>query len=49
MDALGLQPSKALQNTVALLKAKPEDYKQAAKSVPRRLAVSIAAMRSLDY
>ncbi|XP_062999419.1 conserved oligomeric Golgi complex subunit 7 isoform X2 [Elgaria multicarinata webbii] len=49
MDALGLQPSKALQNTVALLKTKPEDYKQAAKTFPRRLASSIAAMRGLDY
>ncbi|CAI5792477.1 conserved oligomeric Golgi complex subunit 7 [Podarcis lilfordi] len=49
MDALGLQPSKALQNMVALLKTKPEDYKQTAKSFPRRLATSIAAMRGLDY
>ncbi|XP_061456184.1 conserved oligomeric Golgi complex subunit 7 isoform X3 [Rhineura floridana] len=49
MDALGLQPSKALQNIVALLKTKAEDYKQAAKNYPRRLASSIAAMRSLDY
>ncbi|KAM6423601.1 conserved oligomeric Golgi complex subunit 7 isoform 1-T2 [Liasis olivaceus] len=49
MDALGLQPSKALQNTVALLKTKPEDYKQTARNFPRRLASKIAAMRALDY
>ncbi|KAH0631726.1 hypothetical protein JD844_019476 [Phrynosoma platyrhinos] len=49
MDALGLQPSKALQNTVTLLKTKPEDYKQVAKNFPRRLASTIAAMRGLDY
>ncbi|XP_063170728.1 conserved oligomeric Golgi complex subunit 7 isoform X2 [Candoia aspera] len=48
MDALGLQPSKALQDTVALLKTKPEDYKQAARNFPRRLAGKIAAMRHLD-
>ncbi|NWI70809.1 COG7 protein, partial [Todus mexicanus] len=48
MDALGLQPSRALQNIVTLLKAKPEDYRQAAKSVPRRMASSIAAMRGLE-
>ncbi|XP_053132642.1 conserved oligomeric Golgi complex subunit 7 [Hemicordylus capensis] len=49
MDALGLQPSKALQSTLALLKSKPGDFKQAAKNAPRRLASSIAAMRGLDY
>ncbi|XP_042294025.1 conserved oligomeric Golgi complex subunit 7 isoform X2 [Sceloporus undulatus] len=49
MDALGLQPSKALQNTVTLLKTKPEDYKQVSKNFPRRLASIIAAMRGLDY
>ncbi|XP_062820594.1 conserved oligomeric Golgi complex subunit 7 [Anolis carolinensis] len=49
MDALGLQPSKALQNTVTLLKTKPEDYKQVAKGFPRRLASTVASMRSLDY
>nr|XP_009665180.1 PREDICTED: conserved oligomeric Golgi complex subunit 7 isoform X2 [Struthio camelus australis] len=49
MDALGLQPSRTLQNIVTLLKAKPEDYRQAAKSVPRRMASSIAAMRGLEY
>lgn len=48
MDALGLQPSRTLQNIVTLLKAKPEDYRQAAKSVPRRMASSIAAMRGLE-
>ncbi|KAL8174937.1 UNVERIFIED_CONTAM: Golgi transport complex subunit 7 [Gekko kuhli] len=48
LDALGLQPSKALQHTLLLLKAKPEDYKQAARPVPRRLATSIAAMRGLE-
>ncbi|OXB68843.1 hypothetical protein ASZ78_002258 [Callipepla squamata] len=48
MDALGLQPSRTLQNIVTLLKAKPEDYRQAAKSVPRRIASSIAAMRGLE-
>ncbi|XP_067317537.1 conserved oligomeric Golgi complex subunit 7-like [Anolis sagrei] len=49
MDTLGLQPYKALQNTVTLLKTKPEDYKQVAKSFPRRLASTIASMRGLDY
>uniref|UniRef100_A0A2D4KHH3 Conserved oligomeric Golgi complex subunit 7 n=1 Tax=Micrurus paraensis TaxID=1970185 RepID=A0A2D4KHH3_9SAUR len=49
MDALGLQPSKTLQNTGSLLKTKPEDYKQAARNFPRRLACKIAAMRALDY
>ncbi|KAJ7305799.1 hypothetical protein JRQ81_010165 [Phrynocephalus forsythii] len=48
MDALGLQPSRALQRTAALLKAKPEDYQQVAKTFPRRLASRIAAMRGLD-
>uniref|UniRef100_A0A8D2MP95 Conserved oligomeric Golgi complex subunit 7 n=1 Tax=Zonotrichia albicollis TaxID=44394 RepID=A0A8D2MP95_ZONAL len=33
MDALGLQPSRALQNIVTLLKAKPEEFRQAAKSL----------------
>lgn len=49
MDALGLQPSQTLQNTVTLLKTKPEDYKQTARNFPRRLASKIAAMRALDY
>ncbi|XP_058671959.1 conserved oligomeric Golgi complex subunit 7 isoform X2 [Ammospiza nelsoni] len=48
MDALGLQPSRALQNIVTLLKAKPEEFRQAAKSLPRRMAAGIAAMRGLE-
>lgn len=48
MDALGLQPSRTLQNIVTLLKTKPEDYRQAAKGVPRRMASSIATMRGLE-
>ncbi|KAJ8284148.1 hypothetical protein COCON_G00029980 [Conger conger] len=49
MDALGLQPSRTLQQIVSLLKAKPEDYRQTAKPMSRRLASSIAAMRNIDY
>ncbi|KAK2884859.1 conserved oligomeric Golgi complex subunit 7 [Channa argus] len=49
MDALGLQPSRALQHIVTLLRAKPEDYRQTAKLLPRRLASTIAALRSIDY
>lgn len=49
MDALGLQPSRTLQHIVTLLRAKPEDYRQAAKLLPRRLASTIAAIRSIDY
>uniref|UniRef100_A0A8C8VIQ3 Conserved oligomeric Golgi complex subunit 7 n=1 Tax=Pelusios castaneus TaxID=367368 RepID=A0A8C8VIQ3_9SAUR len=49
MDALGLQPLKTLQTIVTLLKTKPEDYRQTAKSLPRRLASGIATMRGLDY
>ncbi|XP_005598907.2 conserved oligomeric Golgi complex subunit 7 isoform X2 [Equus caballus] len=49
MDALGLQPSRTLQNIVTLLKAKPEDYRQVSKGLPRRLAATVAAMRSVDY
>ncbi|XP_035262836.1 conserved oligomeric Golgi complex subunit 7 [Anguilla anguilla] len=49
MDALGLQPSRTLQQIVSLLKAKPEDYRQTAKPLSRRLASSIAAMRNIDY
>lgn len=49
MDALGLQPSKTLQSTGSLLKTKPDDYKQAARNSPRRLASKVAAMRALDY
>uniref|UniRef100_A0A8C5EIA1 Conserved oligomeric Golgi complex subunit 7 n=1 Tax=Gouania willdenowi TaxID=441366 RepID=A0A8C5EIA1_GOUWI len=49
MDALGLQPSRTLQHIVTLLRAKPADYRQTAKLLPRRLASSIAALRSIDY
>ncbi|XP_019368341.1 PREDICTED: conserved oligomeric Golgi complex subunit 7 [Gavialis gangeticus] len=49
MDALGLQPSRTLQNIVTLLKTKLEDYRQTAKSMPRRLASTIATMRGLEY
>ncbi|XP_019739039.1 conserved oligomeric Golgi complex subunit 7 [Hippocampus comes] len=48
MDALGLQPSRTLQQIVTLLRAKPEDYRQAAKQLPRRLVTTIAALRSID-
>uniref|UniRef100_A0A4W6BRY4 Conserved oligomeric Golgi complex subunit 7 n=1 Tax=Lates calcarifer TaxID=8187 RepID=A0A4W6BRY4_LATCA len=49
MDALGLQPSRALQHIVTLLRAKPENYRQTAKLLPRRLASTIAALRCIDY
>lgn len=49
MDALGLQPSRTLQHIVTLLRAKPEDYRQTAKTLPRRLASTIAALRGIDY
>ncbi|XP_054454778.1 conserved oligomeric Golgi complex subunit 7 [Anoplopoma fimbria] len=49
MDALGLQPSRGLQHIVTLLRAKPEDYRQTAKLLPRRLASTIAAVRCIDY
>lgn len=49
MDALGLQPSRTLQQIVTLLRAKPEDYRQTAKLLPRRLASTVAALRRLDY
>ncbi|KAM6897780.1 conserved oligomeric Golgi complex subunit 7 [Xenentodon cancila] len=49
MDALGLQPSRNLQHIVTLLRTKAEDYRQMAKLLPRRLASSIAALRSIDY
>ncbi|XP_077406986.1 conserved oligomeric Golgi complex subunit 7 [Vanacampus margaritifer] len=49
MDALGLQPSRALQQIVSLLRAKPEDYRQTAKQLPRRLVATIAALRSIDH
>lgn len=48
MDALGLQPSRTLRNIVTLLKTKPEEYRQASKGLPRRLAATVAAMRSVD-
>lgn len=49
MDALGLQPSRTLQNIVTLLRTKPQDYRQTAKLLPRRLTSTIAALRSIDY
>ncbi|KAM8730449.1 conserved oligomeric Golgi complex subunit 7 [Acanthopagrus schlegelii] len=49
MDALGLQPSRSLQHIVTLLRAKPEDYRQTAKLLPRRVASTIAAVRGIDY
>ncbi|KAL6095142.1 cog7 [Pungitius sinensis] len=49
MDALGLQPTRSLQHIAALLRAKPEDYRQAAKLLPRRLAATVAAVRCIDY
>ncbi|XP_029383620.1 conserved oligomeric Golgi complex subunit 7 [Echeneis naucrates] len=49
MDALGLQPSRTLQQIVTLLRAKPENYRQTAKLMPRRLASTIAALRTIDY
>ncbi|XP_029953334.1 conserved oligomeric Golgi complex subunit 7 [Salarias fasciatus] len=49
MDALGLQPSRALQHIVTLLRAKPEEYRQTAKLLPRRLSSTIAALRCIDY
>ncbi|XP_030066947.1 conserved oligomeric Golgi complex subunit 7 [Microcaecilia unicolor] len=49
MDALGLQPLRMLQNIVNLLKVKPEEFRQTAKTFPRRLTSSIAAMRNIDY
>ncbi|XP_061823672.1 conserved oligomeric Golgi complex subunit 7 [Nerophis lumbriciformis] len=49
MDALGLQPSRSLQHIVTLLRAKPEDYKQTSKQLPRRLASTIGALRSIDF
>ncbi|XP_061564543.1 conserved oligomeric Golgi complex subunit 7 [Cololabis saira] len=49
MDALGLQPSRNLQHIVTLLRTKPEDYRQTAKLLPRRLTSTIAALRSIDY
>lgn len=49
MDALGLQPSRTLQNIVMLLKAKPEEYRQVSKGLPRRLAATVATMRGVNY
>ncbi|XP_028670290.1 conserved oligomeric Golgi complex subunit 7 [Erpetoichthys calabaricus] len=49
MDALGLQPSRTLQHILTLLKAKPEDYRQTAKALPRRVVSTIAAVRSIDH
>ncbi|XP_023267149.1 conserved oligomeric Golgi complex subunit 7 [Seriola lalandi dorsalis] len=49
MDALGLQPSRTLQHIVTLLRAKPENYRQTTKLLPRRLASTIAALRCIDY
>ncbi|XP_028989396.1 conserved oligomeric Golgi complex subunit 7 [Betta splendens] len=49
MDALGLQPSRTLQHIVTLLRTKPEDYRQTAKVLPRRVASTIAAIRSIEY
>lgn len=49
MDALGLQPSRTLQNIGTLLKAKPEDYRQVSKGLPRRLSTTVAAMRGVSH
>uniref|UniRef100_A0A671RK22 Conserved oligomeric Golgi complex subunit 7 n=1 Tax=Sinocyclocheilus anshuiensis TaxID=1608454 RepID=A0A671RK22_9TELE len=49
MDALGLQTSRSLQNIVTLLRAKPDEYRQTAKPLPRRLVSAIATMRGLEY
>uniref|UniRef100_A0A2K5R1Q5 Conserved oligomeric Golgi complex subunit 7 n=1 Tax=Cebus imitator TaxID=2715852 RepID=A0A2K5R1Q5_CEBIM len=49
MDALGLQPSRTLQHIVTLLKARPEDYRQVSKGLPRRLATTVATMRNVNY
>lgn len=49
MDALGLQPSRTLQNIATLLKAKPEEYRQVSKGLPRRLAATVATMRGVNY
>ncbi|XP_018407840.1 PREDICTED: conserved oligomeric Golgi complex subunit 7 [Nanorana parkeri] len=49
MDALGLHPTRTLQSIVTLIKTKPEEYRKAAKTLPRKLSSSIAAMRSIEY
>ncbi|KAL2078513.1 hypothetical protein ACEWY4_026198 [Coilia grayii] len=48
MDALGLQTSRNLQNIVSLLRAKPAEFRQTAKPLPRRLTSTIAAMRGIE-
>ncbi|KAJ7984548.1 hypothetical protein DPEC_G00355940 [Dallia pectoralis] len=49
MDALGLQPSRTLQQILTLLRAKPEEYRQTAKLLPRRLVSTVAVLRGLDH
>uniref|UniRef100_A0A8B9HID2 Conserved oligomeric Golgi complex subunit 7 n=1 Tax=Astyanax mexicanus TaxID=7994 RepID=A0A8B9HID2_ASTMX len=49
MDALGLQTSRTLQNITTLLRAKPEEFRQTAKPLPRRLSSTVAAMRGIEY
>lgn len=49
MDALGLQTSRTLQSITTLLRAKPEEFRQTAKPLPRRLSSTIAAMRGLEH
>uniref|UniRef100_A0A3P8XS31 Conserved oligomeric Golgi complex subunit 7 n=1 Tax=Esox lucius TaxID=8010 RepID=A0A3P8XS31_ESOLU len=49
MDALGLQPSRTLQQILTLLRAQPEEFRQTAKLLPRRLVSTIAALRGLDH
>ncbi|KAG8557810.1 hypothetical protein GDO81_016734 [Engystomops pustulosus] len=49
MDALGLQPTRTLHTIVSLVKTRPEDFRQAAKTLPRKISSSIAAMRNIEY
>uniref|UniRef100_A0A8C5R8S2 Conserved oligomeric Golgi complex subunit 7 n=1 Tax=Leptobrachium leishanense TaxID=445787 RepID=A0A8C5R8S2_9ANUR len=49
MDALGLQPTQTLRHIVNLLKAKPDEYRQMAKALPRKLSSSVASMRGIEY
>ncbi|TRY94869.1 hypothetical protein DNTS_026287 [Danionella cerebrum] len=49
MDALGLQTTRNLQNIQTLLRAKPDEYRQMSKSLPRRLSSTIASIRRLQY
>uniref|UniRef100_A0A8C4R186 Conserved oligomeric Golgi complex subunit 7 n=1 Tax=Eptatretus burgeri TaxID=7764 RepID=A0A8C4R186_EPTBU len=49
LDAIGLQPSKALQHALALLKATPQDFRSVARVAPQRLACGLAAIRGLEY